>query len=277
MKHKALYIPLSIKRGKMQYYSMLHYSLTTLHKFYNKEFDIFISVSSPDFDIWAEDYLRFNLVRDFPKVNFFKSDYFSYSENPLMHKWYDIDKVFAAGYDLVFCFDCDTVFYKNIDYFFTKYDDGNLWSLYEGPNEEFFKVLDRHGMCGGQIMFPRNIFYSMPDFNQQVVAKQKELVKSAYEKMDEHHAKWFDLLSEQYAVQMVFLDNGYTPSSLDCNDVCFGRDKFDVQYINNDISITSNLSAINYLGSNYWMFLPNEYLTEQDLAIKQARIKQRDI
>ena len=273
----AVYIPLSIKKDKMDYFAMLHYSFKTLHQYYNGEFDIIVSVSSPDFDIWNDDYMGMNLVKDYPLVNFFKSDYHIFSPNPLMHKWYDVDKVFKMGYDLVFCFDCDIKYTNNIDYFFTKYNNGKVWALFEGPGEVIPKVIGRNGMAGGQIMFPKKIFESIPNLNDKVIAKQKELVKKAYEVLNKIDAQWFEYLSEQYSIQMVFIDNGYIPMGMECTDVCFGREIYDIDYSDNDVSIISNITAIHYLGSCNWLFLPKEYLTPSQYEYKLSRIKKRDI
>jgi hypothetical protein len=282
MNSNALYIPLSINQNNMAYYAMLHYSLKTLHQYYNNEFDVIISVSSSDFDIWEEDYMGLNLVKDFPNVKFFKSNYHAvqeFSTDPFIHKWYDLDKVFDRGYNLVFCFDCDTIFYTNIDYFFTKYDDGNLWALFEGPSETLFKVLNRNGMAGGQIMFPKHIFEKIPNFSQNVVNKQRELVKLAYEILDEKDARWFEEYSEQYSVQAVFVENGFIPNGLSCNDVCFGRHLYDVEYLDDDVMIKLNtkISTIHYCGPLNWLFLPKEYLTKEQLDHRNLKIRQRSI
>lgn len=278
----ALYFPLGIKRDKMQYYCMLHYSLKTLHNYYDNQFDIVVTVSSPDFDIWKEDYMGFNLVKDYPNVKFIKSDYFNaeqISKDPVIQKWYDLEKVFELGYDLVFFLDCDTIFYKNVNYLFTKYNNGNVWALHEGYNEQFVKVLNRNGIPSGQVMFPKNIFYSIPNFGQKIIDKQKELIKLAREKLDERNASWFETLSEQYSAQMVLADNGYYPDALHCTDVCFGRHLYEVEYSEDDIllKVSDNIAVIHYFGTMNWLFLPKEYLTENELQHRLSRIKQRNI
>jgi hypothetical protein len=277
MNTNAVYIPLSITRNKMDYYAMLHYSFKTLHQYYNGEFDIVVSVSSADFNIWDEDYMGMNLIKDFPLVKFFKSDYHIFSPNPLMHKWYDVDKVFKMGYELVFCFDCDIKYFNNIDYFFEKYNDGNLYALFEGDNDHFIKVLGRNGMAGGQIMFPKHIFENIPNLNDKVVETQKQLITKAYEVLDFDNARWFETLSEQYAIQSVFINSGYTPKSLSCNDVCFGREVYDIEYLENDVKIIANVTALHYLGSCNWLFLPKEYLTPFQYERKLQIIQKNNI
>ena len=73
MNKHALYMVLCIDKQTMQYYSMLYYALESWIKYYNKDYDVFVSVSSPDFDIWNETYLGLNITKKFPNVYFYKS------------------------------------------------------------------------------------------------------------------------------------------------------------------------------------------------------------
>jgi hypothetical protein len=99
----------------------------------------------------------------------------------------------------------------------------------------------------------------------------------AYEVLDIQNAGWFENLSEQYAIQSVFLNSGYTPIGMSCKDVCFGREIYNIEYLEDDVKIITNTTALHYFGSCNWLFLPKEYLTESEYQYKLQRIQQRDI
>jgi len=101
---------LCIDKRSMKYYSMLYYALETWSKYYKGDYDVFVSVSSPDFDFWNNAYFDLNITKDFPNVIFYKSDFDKTQHSVYLQKWYDMDKVFSKGYDSIFNFDIDSYF-----------------------------------------------------------------------------------------------------------------------------------------------------------------------
>lgn len=126
----------------LDYYSMLYYALHSLLAVYDNSFDIVVFYSfincHDDFDQYMH-LGKYNLKRDFPNVNFIKSDYIDNYEtsnkfgntsmsDPWMSKWFHLPKLTEMGYSKIFFIDCDVIFFKNPSYIF-EYSTENIWSL----------------------------------------------------------------------------------------------------------------------------------------------------
>jgi hypothetical protein len=275
MNKHAMYMVLCIDRNTMQYYSMLYYALETWEKYYNGDYDVFVSVAAKDFDIWNEEYLGLNITKRFPTVNFYKSDFDRTKYNVYLHKWYDIDKVFLRGYDSIFQFDIDSIFYGDIKYFFEKYNEDHIYSLREGYNEHFFKVLGENGIPSGQLIIPKSAIEKVGNLFEKILIKRDELIKISNEKLDESVAVWFNNLSEQYAAQKVFSDSGVKYWHLDFKDVGMGIEDFEIKCIDGEVktSLKNKKTVAGYMSANYHLFLPNNYLESQDIKRKKEYCK----
>jgi len=271
MNKHALYMVLCIDKGTMQYYSMLYYALESWTKYYNEDYDVFVSVSSPDFDIWNETYLGLNITKKFPNVFFYKSDFDKTKYNVYLQKWYDMDKVFSKGYKSIFNFDIDSIFYGDIRYIFDKYAGDYLYSLQEGYNEHFFKVLGENGIPSGQLIIPNSVFKKVDNLFEKILDKRVELNNSAKEKLDNDNYNWFKGLSEQYSAQKVFKEHGVIYSHLLLSDIGMGIEDFEVNCIDNKVvyNLKNKKSVAGYMSANYHLFLPDEYLEERDIIRKR--------
>jgi hypothetical protein len=270
MNKHAMYMVLYIDKDNMKYYSMLHYALETWERYYNEDYDVFISVSSKDFDFWNDEYLGLNIPKRFPNVIYYKSDFDRAKYNVYLQKWYDIDKVFARGYKSIFQFDIDSIFNGDIRYIFDKYDGDCIYSLIEGHNEHFFKVLGENGIPSGQLIIPKSAIEKVGNLFEKILIKRDELIKISNEKLDESVAVWFNNLSEQYAAQKVFSDNGVNYCDFRDLDIGMGIEDFEVTCKNGIVNykIKNNKTVLGYMSANYHLFLPNEYLEELDLERK---------
>jgi hypothetical protein len=261
---------LCIDKQTMQYYSMLHYALESWRKYYKNDYDVFISVSSPDFDIWNESYLGLNITKTFPNVFFYKSDFDKKKYDVYLQKWYDMDKVFSKGYESIFNFDVDSIFYGDLRYIFDKYNEDCIYSLREGYNEHFYKVLGEPGIPSGQLIIPKSAFNKVDNLFQKILDKRIELNNSAKEKLDDANYNWFKGLSEQYSAQKVFKENGVEYSLLALSDIGMGIEDFEVICVDNKIvyNLKNNKTVAGYMSANYHLFLPNEYMEENDIIRK---------
>ena len=267
-----MYMVLCIDKDSMHYYSMLYYALETWEKYYNGDYDVFVSVSSPNFDIWNEEYLGLNVTKRFPQVTFYKSNFDKSKYSVYLQKWYDMDKVFSRGYASIFNFDIDSIFYGDIRYIFDKYDGDFLYSLREGYNEHFFKVLGENGIPSGQLIIPNSVFYKVDNLFEKILDKRNELIQIAEKKLDPGNYRWFVNLSEQYSAQKVFTDSGVTYSPLSLFDIGMGIEDFEIECIDSNVSfkIKRKKSAAGYMSANYHLFLPDKYLSKNDLLRKQS-------
>jgi len=270
MNKHALYMVLCIDKQSMQYYSMLHYALESWQKYYKNDYDVFISVSSPDFDIWNESYLGLNITKTFPNVFFYKSDFDKTKYDVYLQKWYDMDKVFSKGYESIFNFDVDSIFYNDIRYIFDKYNGDYIYALREGYNEHFYKVLGEPGIPSGQLIIPKSQFNKVDNLFQKILDKRIELNNSAREKLDDGNYNWFKGLSEQYSAQKVFTENGVEYSLLSLSEIGMGIEDFYVDCINNNVVYTlkNQKTVAGYMSANYHLFLPDEYMEERDIIRK---------
>lgn len=267
MNKHAMYMVLCIDKDNMQYYSMLYYALETWEKFYNGDYDVFVSVSSPHFDIWNEEYLGLNLIKRFPNVIFYKSDFDKSKYSVYLQKWYDMDKVFSRGYDSIFNFDIDSIFYGDIRFIFDKYNGDFLYALREGYNEHFFKVLGENGIPSGQLVIPKSVFYKAGNIFEKTLEKQKELIQTAKQKLRGQPLDWFISLSEQYAAQKAFKDSGVVYGHLDLRDIGMGIEDFEIicDTKNVETKLRKYKPAAGYMSVNYHLFLPIKYLENKDI------------
>jgi hypothetical protein len=270
MNKHAMYMVLCIGKENMQYYSMLYYALETWEKYYNGDYDVFVSVSSRDFDFWNDEYLGLNIPKRFPNVIYYKSDFDRKKYNVYLQKWYDIDKVFSRGYDSIFQFDIDSIFYGDIRFIFDKYNEDYIYSLIEGYNEHFFKVLGENGIPSGQLIIPKSAIQKVGNVFEKILEKRKEIVEIAKEKLENPARDWFINLSEQYSAQKVFKENGVVYSHLDLRDIGMGIEDFEI--ICDSKIVQTRLKkykpAAGYMSANYHLFLPNEYLENKDIKRK---------
>ncbi len=266
MNKYAMYMVLCIDKRSMKYYSMLYYALETWSKYYKGDYDVFISVSSPDFDFWNNTYFDLNIIKDFPNVTFYKSDFDKTKYSVYLQKWYDMDKVFLKGYTSIFNFDVDSIFYGDIRYFFDKYNEDYIYSLHEGYNEHFFKVLGENGIPSGQLIIPNTSFKKIDNLFEKILDKTFELNQIAKEKLDEDNYNWFKGLSEQYAAQKVFKENGVKYSTLSSHDVGMGIEDFEINCIEGKVSyeLKNKKTVTGYMSPNHYLFIPDEYLGEYD-------------
>lgn len=279
MNKHAMYMVLCIDSYTMRYYSMLHYALKTWQKYFKGDYDVFVSVSSPDFDIWNETYLGMNITNDFPEVYFYKSDFDKNKHNVYLQKWYDIDKVFSRGYDSIFQFDIDSIFYGDIRYIFDKYNENYIYSLVEGKNETFFKVLGENGIPSGQLIIPKSAIDKVGDnFFQKILDKRDELLEIAREKLKDGGFGWFFTLSEQYAAQKVFRESNVEYGYLQTNDIGMGVEDFEIECVNGRINtkLKNQKAAAGYMSENYHLFLPDMYLNSDEKLKKQSYCHGRD-
>lgn len=264
-----MYMVLCIDRENMHYYSMLYYALETWERYYNNNYDVFVSVSSSDFNIWNEEYLGLNITKRFPNVIYYKSDFDKSKYNVYLHKWYDIDKVFAKGYESIFQFDVDSIFYEDISYIFDKYNKQYIYSLTETYNPTIYKILSECGKPSGQQIISNIILHKVDNLFLNILEKRNQLIEIAKQRLNNTEFIWFKKLSEQYSAQKVFNDFGVEYRSLNPNDIGMGVQDFKIECI--DDNLVTNLkykkAAAGYMSANYHLFLPNKYLDEN--AIKR--------
>lgn len=262
---------LCIDKETMQYYSMLHYALESWMKYYKNDYDVFISVASPDFDIWNESYLNLNITKTFPNVFFYKSDFDKKKYNVFFQKWYDMDKVFSKGYESIFNFDVDSIFYDDIRYIFDKYSGDYIYALQEGYNEHFFEILGENGIPSGQLIIPKSAFNKVDNLFQKILENNIQLNNIARKKLDDDKYNWFKGVSEQYSAQKVFKQHLVEYSILSLFDIGMGIEDFEVMCVNNEIvyNLKHKKTVAGYMSANYHLFLPDEYMEEKDIIRKK--------
>lgn len=260
----TLYIP---KDDKIEYYSMLYHSLTTLKKYYKNNFDIVVFYKTPSFKGFTfEQYChlnKFKIVEAFPFVKFIESDY---KENdPWMFKWYHFDKLFKMGYEKVLYLDCDVMFFDNIDYFFEKYTDDAVWTLFGMMCDITGPLLGKGGMASGQIMIPKKQFEKIPNLYKEVLKQRKLLSKKAeslYKKNIYTHYQMENAIffSEQYAGQMAFEQNNVPLDSFDLlRDIVYGTLEsgiYSVEIRRDQVFIETQRVILHYLNNYAYVVLP---------------------
>lgn len=273
MNKNVLYYIINIpKINKIEYYSMLYHSLSSLKKYYKHDFDVVVFYKADCFEGFTfEQYCHLNkykIVEAFPFVKFIESDY--PDKDPWMFKWYHFDKLFDMGYNKVFYIDCDVMYFDDIRYFFTKYTDDAVWTLFGMICEITGPLLGQGGMASGQIMISKKQFDKIPNLYQEVLEERKKLIKKAknlhkkgiYTVSQMESAIFF---SEQYAGQMAFEKYKIPLDSFDLlRDIVYGSPEsgiYNVHISRNQVFIETNRVILHYLNPYAYIILPENLHT----------------
>jgi hypothetical protein len=206
----------------LRYFCMVYNALRSLFKFYDHSFDVLVFYTFPENLEQFYHNEKFNLVKDFPLVQFIESDYIKkyntnrqrpYRHDGYMSKWYHLQKSFELGYSKVFFLDCDTIFMKNPGYLFEKYSDGNLWTLScsDPVHDKLFP--DMPNMNSGQFMLDINCIQNVSTLYESIVNKRMWLSNLARTELfdkgliSDGELSGYDYFNEQYCGQMVILEN----------------------------------------------------------------------
>lgn len=266
-----------------EHYSFLHYSLSTLYRFISDrpsfEVIVFICIEEENFSIATYKHLdRFNLLHDFPQVKFVVDGYYKKykdSKDPYMAKWYHIERGFQRGYEKILFLDCDTMFFKDPNYFFEKYSSKYAWVIYEAMAPHTQKVLKTRGINSGQILLHKSMFDKFEDFFENLL-KTREEINNVAKNMEKEglltskELSAFCFFSEQYGPQVALLKKGVLLKELDYEDIMYGdpynniynvfrnfeNDTVDVIRIKNEIN-----GILHYTSGAGHTILPFKYHT----------------
>jgi len=261
---KALYFSLYCKdKNNVDYYSMLYHALQTLEKHAPFDFEVVVFYSTPKFNFHTYNHLgKFNLVKDFPWVNFYPSEFIKYSKDAQMHKWFNLKYVFQLGYERVFYLDCDVIFSKDPSHIFDEYPKTfGIYHMLEGLDTPIAKVLGQAGAASGQWIIDNDTFQMannlLNNLFDSIVIKRIELRKIAYKILDKKTADWYCTVDEQYAAQMTLKDKGI-PSIAMHADAVNWHDVFEVNIKDKDIEFIdlNNTRVLHYLGHNGYLAVP---------------------
>lgn len=254
-----------------EFISFLHNCLTTLFKSIdnNPSFDVVVFLKSND-DTFSFDFKhlnQFNIVRDFPNLKIVYSDY-PYTD-PYMSKWYHFQKSFEMGYQKVFYFDCDIIFFKNPDFLFEKYSDDYFWCLYADINPYTKAILGYPGISSGQFLMTKTLFDKIPDFFNTLTKKRLELTNKANKYFEEGLISMsdrnnFNYFNEQYCAQEVLKDFKIPIKEIDRYDMDWGYNIIDVIRNEEDDVIgysNKHYTMWHYTSYHSYLILPKKYFT----------------
>lgn len=279
--------------NSIPYYGMLYQALKTLMPFYTEKYDIVVFYDfNSVIDINTYKYNNNFSLLEFDKVKFIQSDYSKKyiitKVMPRLHdayisKWYNIGNLFSMGYEKVFFNDCDILFYKNIDYFFQKYNLKNtVYGL--GAYDKVFSILypTIEPFMSGQLIIDKTCDINWEAFYTNVIGirnEQNNLSEKLYRdniiSLEEKNA--FQYFNEQYA-PFIYMKKSNTFLHLEENDyhVINWRtlDKQNIRYKisikNNNIILNSiDASILHYCGTAAaWCLLPEYRQPYCDMIIK---------
>lgn len=203
-----------------RHYVMLYYALETLSAFHPFDFDVVVFCATPGKNDIAEYNHKglYNIVRDFPWVKFYNSDYFErfgYEQDAhFMHKWYHLKSVFDLGYEQVFYSDADVIFMKNPTFLFDVYDSETCLYMPKVSDKHAFKLIedvyrysadDRYGRSSSNWILHKKVFDTLPEtYYDEVCDIRRQYVRDAEALFGEDAIKTTPF-SEQYAGTLLFL------------------------------------------------------------------------
>lgn len=272
MNKNVLYYTINIaSTEKTEYYSMLYHSLATLKKYYKGDYDVVVFYKAPCFkDFTFEQYCHLNkykIVEAFPFVKFIESDY--PDKDLWMTKWWHFAKLFEMGYDKVFYLDCDVMFFDDISYFFDRYDDYSVWTIFGMACDITTPLIGKGGMASGQIMISKMMFDKIPNLYEEVIKQRKKLIAKAKKlnkegKYTHHQMESAIFFSEQYAGHMAFEKNKIPLDSFDLSEICFGGPDSGIYRVairRNQVFIETNRVILHYLNNFAYVVLPENLHT----------------
>ncbi len=249
---------------------MLHHSLSTLTKQSTKlSFDVvvFMCCDDKNFDLLNYNHLdNFNLVKDFPNVKFFKSDYDE--TDAWMSKWYHMQKTFEIGYEKVFYIDCDTIFFDNPSPLF-ELESGSMYCLLEVSSHVNDLILKQKGINSGHIVLDRKVYEKIFNFFPSLKIKRQQLIdqaKDLYELgiINKQEFQHFTYFSEQYCAQMCMKDNDIELKLLDSHQINWGGSDRTIEYDHHGpVKIYPRPGIVlHYTTAGAHMYLPFAYHTQ---------------
>jgi len=284
MKDNALLFSLYHHVGSNgEYISMLHYSLKTLHEVMsNSNFDIvvFLCSNKKDFSFDFNHLDKFNIVKDYPNVKIFYSDY--NSKDAYMAKWYHFEKTFELGYKKVFYFDCDTIFLQDPSFLFTKYTDESFWCLFEGLHSKTEKLLGHAGINSGHFLMHKDLFRKIPKFFESVLKTRTDLNVKAERYLNKNvitgsEYEEFLYFSEQYCAQVLLLSLDIPIKELSYKELSWGGESGTVIRDDNENPTYKNTPSVvwHYTTGDAHRVLPLEYHTPfHNLRYKSDKLKE---
>jgi hypothetical protein len=259
--------------NESRYYSMLHYSLTTLLKYReDANYDIVVFLDSDrEFDFINYYHLnKFNLIKDFPNVIFIKSSYSKNHKDAWMSKWFHIEKIFNQNYEKVFYLDVDTKFSGNPNEIFLL-ENNKIYAVFEAIYKQTEYILKTNGMNSGTILIHKETFTKIPNFFNKALYKREELKKKAdllvkQNLLTQQECDNFYFFSEQYGPQMLLLEYGLNIEVFDFNKINHIPDLnwLNIQWKTEGEHIINNEPKIllHYSNINDYLILPKKYHTE---------------
>lgn len=284
MTKNCIFFPLYIYNDwSYGYISTLYFALESLKKVRSSDsdYDVVVYCKYPDNfnninEIFSEaSRVKYNFEKDFPFVNFVNFD-FSHNDSgtgsdKYFFKWKALDHFFANyNYNDVFVIDSDVLFFNDpISVFNSCSDKSSVYGLQEGSSQKTKDILTENlkggdfgnhpnAWNGGQLYLTRSVYEKVaPMYNSMQFAKKDLLQTARKVYTDDSDYRFFDVLSDQYAMTLIFMRMSINRESIP-DMLCGGGYNVSISKEPRGLIFYSNVSIIHYFTGRGYMFVPHQ-------------------
>lgn len=284
MTKNCIFFPLYIHNdSSCGYISTLYFALESLKKLKtrNSNYDVFVYFKYPDkFNSISEIFsqtsrTKYNFHKNFPFVHFvnfdFTHDHINNGFDKYFFKWKALDHFFNNyNYDDVLVLDSDVLFFNNpLSIFNACSDKLSAYGLQEGSSQQVKDILAENlkggtygqhpnAWNGGQLYLTRSVYQRVaPIYDSMQLAKTDLLESARKHYTSKNRYNFFDLLSDQYAMTLIFMRANINRNSIP--DMAFGGGyRLSISEEPKGLIFYSNASIVHYFKGRAYMFVPRQ-------------------
>jgi len=277
MKNSIVFFLKDYEKNKLKnHHSMLYYALETLYKNIISDVEVIVFYDIKDVNE------KYNLFKDFKKVNFINLNYkIKEKYQRMFYKWHCVDYLFQnLKYDCCLILDVDVIFYDDLSFIFNKYNDKNIFycCLENSPKEIKNIINNKNSINGGQILLSRNIYNKIKNIHDNLEKEKDKIENHINNNNYDYCYNWvIDDLIDQYALNNLLCNKNIEIQIFESKDISFGVDASYVNVLNNNIDIKSRTKLLHYFSTFSYIFLPDNMLTNEMKIARNKKINQNKI